>query len=297
LRIREKRLAIPLAIIFLLLMLSIQPAVQATEIIAENFDDMNYDNWETYGMVYNRTEDLYYPAKTANYSAADKTLKVTGPGGDWLRQLYSVAYINHSVNYGTWNFDLYVVDTPGHECVIHLLSDHYYPLEDENNISREHLNYSYLFVILTYGSWPDTTYNRPLIELWYINNGAHIVVDRYNVGPVGSTWSDRWTHFNITRDATGHFNIYLNGTLRLSGRPGVHNIPSGYFQFVAQTGQAIDNLVIDDAAVPYTTTTTTSTTEATTPPTGADLTPVLLTVGTVTLVVIVLLIVVYLRKR
>ena len=297
-RIREKRLAIPLAIIFLLLMLSIQPAVRATERVTEDFEDMNYDKWETYGMVYNRTADLYNPAKTANYSAADKTLRVTGPAGDWFRQLYSVAYINHSVNYGTWSFDLYVVDTPGHECVIHLLSDYYYPWEPENGISPIHLNYSYIFVILTYGSWPGTNYDRPLIEFWYLNNGIHIVVDRYEIGPAGSTWSDRWTHFDITRNAAGHFDIYLNGTLCLSGKPGVHYIPSGYFQFLGQTGQAIDNLAIYDYIVPPPPDTTVTTTEpTTTTSTGFNLTPVLIPISALELVVIVLLVVVYFRKR
>ncbi|NHI88844.1 MAG: hypothetical protein EAX87_04925 [Candidatus Thorarchaeota archaeon] len=293
-KIHEKGLGIPLVIIVLLLMISIQPAVRATELTADNFNDMNYDGWETYGTVFNRTEDMYYPANSANYSAADKTLRVTGPGGDWLRQLYSVAYLNHSVNYGTWSFDLYVVDTPGHECVIHLLSDYYYPLESENGISEKHLNYSYLFVILTYGSWPSTSYNKPLIEFWYINNGVHVVMDRYEIGPAGSTWSDRWTHFDITRDATGHFDIYLNGTLRLSAQPGVHYIPAGYFQFLGQTGQAIDNLAIYDYIVPHPPDTTT--TETTTNSTGSNLTPVLLAVSTIELVVIILLAVVYFRK-
>ncbi|MFW9835796.1 MAG: hypothetical protein ACFFEK_17470 [Candidatus Thorarchaeota archaeon] len=297
-KIQEKRLTIPLVIIVLLLMISIQPAVRATELIADNFNDMNYDGWQTYGTVFNRTEDKYYPANTANYSAADKTLRVTGPGGDWLRQLYSVAYLNHSVNYGTWSFDLYVVDTPGHECVIHLLSDYYYPLASENNISKIHLNYSYLFVILTYGSWPGTSYDKPLIEFWYIDDGRHTVVDRYEIGPTGSTWSDRWTHFDITRDDTGHFDIYLNGTICLSGRPGVHNIPLGYFQFLGQTGQAIDNLAIYDYIVPHPPYTTETTTEpTTTSSTGFDLTPVLLPISALELAVIVLLVVVYFRKR
>lgn len=278
-------------------MISMQPSVRAAELIADNFDDMNYDGWGTYGTAFNRTEDMYYPADTANFSAADKTLRVTGPGGDWLRQLYSVAYLNHSVNYGTWSFDLYVVDTPGHECVIHLLSDYYYPLEGENGISPIHLNYSYLFVILTYGSWPSTSYDRPLIEFWYINDGAHQVMARYEIGPAGSTWSDRWTHFDITRDDTGHFDIYLNGTLCMSARPGVHYIQSCYFQFIGQTGQAIDNLAIYDYVVPHPPETTETTTETTTTSTtGFDLTPVLLTVSIIELVVIVLLVVVYFRK-
>ena len=291
LKIQKKGLTIPLGIIFLLLIISIQPPVRAAELISDNFNDMNYDDWGTYGTVFNRTEGIYYPANSANFSASDKTLKVTGPGGDWLRQLYSVAYINHSVNYGTWSFDLHVVDAPGHEIVIHLLADSIYPTENSNEISGPYLKYSYLFIILTYGSWTD--YNRPLIEFWSFDDGAHRVISRYNIGPAGSTWSDSWTHFDITRNATGHFDIYLNGTQCMSVRPSVHFIPSGYFQFAGQTGHAIDNLVIYDYIVPH----PPDTTEPTTTSTGFDLAPVLLTISTIELVVIVLLVVVYFKKR
>ena len=84
----------------------------------------------------------------------------------------------------------------------------------------------------------------------------------------------------------------------MSERPGVHYITSGYFQFIGQTGQAIDNLAIYDYVVPPPSDTTGTTTEPTaTSSTGFDLTPVLLDVSTIELVVIVLLVVVYFRKR
>ncbi len=295
----QKRLVIPLAFIVLLFTISIQTPVEAVGLIYEDFEDMNYDNWGTYGEVFNRTENRYYPANSANFSASDKTLKVTGPAGDWLRQLYSIAYLNHSVNYGTWSFDLYMVDTPGHEIVIFLLADSIYPSSISNNISEPSMTYGYIFVILTYGSW--TNYDRPLIEFWYINNGVDNVIDRYNLGPSGSTWPGGWTHFDIIRNLAGHFYIYLNGTLCMSIQPPVHNIPSGYFTFGGQAGHAIDNLTIQDIPIPSETTeTTTSTSTSTstpTTPTQLDLTPVLLSISSIELVVIVLLVVLYFKQR
>ncbi len=297
-KMSQRSVFIPPVLILLLLTISIQTPVWATEIIFDDFDDMDYDGWGTYGTVFNRTEDIYYPANSANFSASDKTLKVTGPGGDWLSQLYSVAYINHSVNYGTWSFDLYVIDTPGHEIVIHLMADSYYPPSHSNNISKPSMNFSYCFVILTYGSW--TNYDRPLIEFWSFSNGIHQVIDRYDIGPAGSTWSDRWTHFDITRNPAGHFDIYLNRTLCMSVQPPIHDIPSGYFHFTGQTGHAIDNLLIYDVPLPLppeTTETPTPRPMPTTTTTEFDMTPVMFTISSIELVVIVLLVILYFKQR
>ncbi|MFW9848308.1 MAG: hypothetical protein ACFFF4_04165 [Candidatus Thorarchaeota archaeon] len=288
----QKRLVIPLAFIILLFTISIQTPGEAVELIYEDFEDMTYDNWGTYGEIFNRTENIYYPANSANFSAADKTLKVIGPTGDWLRQLYSIAYLNYSVNYGTWSFDLFMVDTPGHEIVIFLLADSIYPASYSNNISEPSMTYGYVFVILTYGSWPN--YDRPLIEFWYFNNGVSQVIDRYDLGPSGSTWPGGWTHFDIARNLAGHFYISLNGTVCMSIQPPVHNIPSGYFTFGGQAGHAIDNLTIHDIPIPSETTETTTTTTTTT---ELDLTPALLTISSIELVVIVLLVGLYFKQR
>jgi hypothetical protein len=271
------------------LQLTFQDSAIATELITDNFNDMNYDGWSTCATLYNRTDYRYYDAGAGNFTAADKTLKVNGSETTWELQYMNIAYINHSVNYGTWSFDLYMVDTPGAECVIHLISDHYNPNQAISTIPGPGMNHSYAFVMLTHDIGP--AYPQPTISLWKIVGSSHSILGNYLVGPSSYIWTNCWTHFDITRNSTGYFNIYVNGTLRISIQDTVFPI-SGYFAFEAQSGWAIDNVLIYDYIVPpppppeTTTTTTTS-----------DLTPLMIAIGAIELIIIITLIILYIRRR
>ncbi len=290
---KHRRLTTPLVAIVLLLVLSLQlpfqESVRATELSADNFNDMDYNGWGTYGTIWDRTESTYYPAGVGNFSAEDRTLKVTGPGGNWTRQSINVAYMNHSINFGTWSFDLFVVDNPGGEIIIHLISDHYNPPQHMSAIPGPYLNDSYCFMIATHNIGGN--YNRPMISFWRFDDGSIIHLDEYVVGPSTYTWTNCWTHFDVTRNSTGYFNIYINETLRIS-RQEHATIPSGYFVFAGQSGQAIDNVVILDYIVPH------PPSEPTTPPIpGLDLTAPLIIIGTIELIIIILLVVLHIRRR
>ena len=93
-------------------------------------------------------------------------MKVIEPAGNWTQQLYSIAYIYHSVTYGTWSFDIFV------------------------------------------------DYDRPMVVFWRFVDGHFSIIGRYFIG--SRPWTNCWNHFDVTRDSTGYFNIYLNETLILS---------------------------------------------------------------------------------
>ncbi len=272
------------------LQLPLQDPVKATELITDNFNDMNYDGWGTFGILYNRTDNKYYDAGVGNFTAADQTLRVNGSETTWDLQYMNGAYLNHSVNYGTWSFDLFIVDTPGAECVVHLISDHYNPATQYSTIPGPGRNYSYLFVMITHDI-DISYYQQPTIDFWRIDGTGHTSLGRYDVGPPSYSWNNCWTHFDVTRNSTGYFNVYINGTLRMSRQDNI-SIPSGYFIFAGLTGQAIDNVAIYDYIVPPP------------PPTEIyeiisllDFTLPLIAVSAIELIGIIVLIILYFRRR
>ncbi len=284
-----RRVTIPVLLMVLLLMISIQTPAEASKIIFDDFNDMNYDGWGTFGTIFTREENKYYPAGDGNFSAADGTLRVTGPAGNWTHQPFSIGYINHSVTHGTWSFDLFVVDTPSHEILVHLMADEYYPAAHSSLIPGQNLNISFCILIATDAILGDI--DRPMVVLLRINDGRLSIVDRHYIEP--RPWTNCWNHFDVTRDSTGYFNIFLNETLIISTHQ-PHDFPGGYFVFAGQTGQAIDNILINDIAIlppPEPTEITTIQT------TDVDLTSVMIGISTVELVVIVVLVLLYFKER
>ena len=291
---KQRRLTTLLVPITLLLVLSLQlpfqDPVKATELITDNFNDMNYDDWGTCGIMYNRTDRLYYDAGVGNFTAADQTLRVNGSETTWDLQYMNVAYLNHSVNYGTWSFDLFIVDTPGAECVVQLITDHYNPTTEISTIPGPGRNYGYAFVMITHdiGISP---YGQPTIDFWRLVGTQHTSLGRYDVGPPSYSWNNCWTHFDVTRNSTGYFNVYINGTLRMSGQDNI-TIPSGYFIFAGLTGQAIDNVLIYDYMLPPPPPITT-TLYLFLP----DFTLPLIAISAIELIVIIVLVILYFRRR
>jgi hypothetical protein len=292
--VKQRRLTTSLVAIALLLVLSLQlpsqDRVKATELITDNFNDMNYDGWGTFGILYNRTDYRYYHAGVGNFTAADQTLRVNGSETTWDLQYMNLAYLNHSINYGTWSFDLFIVDTPGAECVVHLIADHYNPRTQVSTIPGPGMNYSYLFVMITHDI--GGSYDRPTIDFWRLEASGRTTLGTYVVGPPSYSWTNCWTHFDVTRNSTGYFNVYLNGTLRMSRQDNI-TIPSGYFIFAGLTGQAIDNVAIYDYIVPPPP--PPAPPEPPTPP--PDFTLPLIAIGAIELIVIIVLVILYVRRR
>ena len=188
------------AVLFVLLLLYSQNphlgTVRASDIFADDFNDGNYDGWYTQGSLYNYSDRLWYE-NMGNLTATNNVLEALGDPGNESKGQYQRAYINSSVAYGTWSFDLYVVDN-GHDIWVNLLLDNTGPPEDATQC--------YFFII-------DSTSGACEFGLW--TGTYYFNLDTHGVEPTVLT--DSWTHIDITRNSTGRFDVYLNGTHTDSG--------------------------------------------------------------------------------
>lgn len=249
--VTQKRITTFFTLVALLLVLSLhlplQNRVTATEVFSDNFNDGNYDGWGTYGFYRNDTENLFYPA-IANFSAADQTLKATGPTGSFPWWTSNVAYISSSLAYGNWSFDVLVDDQNAGFIEIQIIADHYSPWRLYSAFPPPKMNACYSIEILTHAKsgWND----RPTIFLTKYVHPTFTTLDYYETGPSLSNWSTAWNHIDVTRNSTsGRFEVYLNGTLRLEASDNAITT-SNYFAFWAQSGQALDNVIFDDGIIP-----------------------------------------------
>lgn len=205
---------------------SVNQNTTAAEVLSRNFDDGNISDWTIYaidnGVPYN-----IYPG---NYSAEDGTLR---SGGDH----FNIALLNCSVAYGTWNFDVYVVDQPiDHEIVIPFILIEY--------TSELYLKQAYFFQVVT-GLYRGDDQPRLMVGKMSLSSSSHegrtaVWFDSF---PSDDIWG--WKHFVITRDDTNQFYIYMNGSLALSFKDGEHTT-CNQFGFSTRAGPALDNLNVSD---------------------------------------------------
>ena len=274
------------------MLLPFQGTVRAMEVITDNFNDMDYTGWDTYGMVgnYTTTPSTTSLAGAGNFSAADQTLKVTGPLGNMPYGYWSNAYIDSAVSFGMWSFDLYVVNVSRGYAWVTLWADHYYPREAWGAGTSSYMNESYEIWVYTrdLSSVSGLSYfDRPMITLERVHSGFATLRGEYAVGSPSDTWTNCWTHFDVTRNATGHIQVYVNGTLRISTLDYTDSI-TGYFMFTGQSGYAIDSVVISGyAEVP-------DIPDVLPPP---DFTLPLIAISAIELIVIIVLVILYFRRR
>ncbi len=295
--IKQRKLSfllVAIAVFCVVSMLSPFPdRVRAMTVITDNFNDMDYAGWDTYGYILNWTTSppKTYLAGSANFSAADQTLKVTGPLGNYTYSSWNNAYIESSVSFGQWSFDLYVVNTTLGMGYVRLMADHYYPAEYYSAIPGPYMNNSYEIWCYTrnltssIGSFVD----RPMITLERWLTGSGDIRASYSVGTPSDTWTNCWVHFDVIRNTTGHIMVYINSTLRIAIGDNLNPIP-GYFVFSGQSGWAIDSVVISGiSAIP------TIPTIPTEPP--PDFTLPLIAIIAIELIVIIVLSILYFRRR
>ena len=265
--------------------------VRATTVITDNFNDMDFAGWDTYGHILNWTTapPKASLAGSANFSAADQTLKVTGPEGNFTYSNWNNAYIASTVSFGIWSFDMYVVNTTQGYGFVNLMADHYYPVEMYSAIPGPYMNNSFEIWCYTRNlTAHNIPFDRPTISLERWVNGFGTLRGQYAVGSPSDTWNNCWVHFDVIRNTTGHIMVFVNGTLRISTLDSLSSIP-GYFKFTGQSGWAIDSVVISGTAdVPDTTNGDGD---------GLDLTLPLIAIVAIELIVIIVLIILYLRRR
>ncbi len=280
--VKRKIITTLFAVIALFLVLSIllplSDTVNATVVFTDDFEDGNYDGWTITGIYRNASDNLRYLIP-GNFTVVDGTLKAIGPVGNETHWLKSQASIPSSTAYGTWTFDLFIVDNPDGLIVFHIISDAIAPPETLSAFPPPHSTALYDLVITTHNL---TGESRPSIYLYRYLSMSFAVLDQEPLGSPFSILTNVWNHIEVTRNTTGYFNVYLNDTLKLSAQDN-HITTSNYFTFLAESGQAIDNVTIDADPV--------------SPSAPPEMTLILIGVSISAIAVIIILIVIYMRRR
>ena len=190
--------------------------VQAEVDWSDDFEDGDYDGWEV---------------KRGNWSAENGFLRVSKDGDINRPSTTSV---------GTWSFDVYVTPVPEHHVGFIFMSD-----TPVSYIPVDLLNFNgYLLYIYAFSDGSSST-----LDL-YSSTGSWIVKrELLEVYDVGMDLSYRWHHMDITRDDEGRICVYLNRKLVIDLVDTSCN-SSSFFQFLSQTGPAIDNIVVKDYVDP-----------------------------------------------
>ncbi|UCE09288.1 MAG: hypothetical protein JSW61_09945 [Candidatus Thorarchaeota archaeon] len=236
--------------------------VSADVVWSDNFNDGDYDGWTIYG--YNFTDVPFPVPSYGNFSAADNNLKATGP-------VYNYAARPSTVAYGTWSFSLDVVDTPMGYLVI-------------------------FFVVSNFSQFLTGITGYSLI----VHMDGDFNLKRHDgMPPIPTIGSYEYPgdlsglqEIDVTRNESGLFRVFINGTLRIEVEDSTYTT-SEDFCFAAESGPAIDDVVLSDTVdiEPTTTTTTTTGTDAN----GLPLELIVVVIGGAAVVVI--LVVVLLRRR
>ncbi|MHA1959702.1 MAG: hypothetical protein ACW99U_05700 [Candidatus Thorarchaeota archaeon] len=251
--------------------------VSADVVWSDNFDDLDYDGWTVLDGL---------------YSVEDGVLQGIGS-----YEYHNIQH-NSSVAIGSWSFDVY-----------HNYSDLFRRgLEDK-------IVYNIMADELVQGSLYDAGIVVP-------RNGYSLEFSIAGASRSTAMYFYRWTdgnrsdyidyisdplqhdnhqiHFStitITRDNSGHFEIYINGTLELEVDDAIH-ASSEVFGWSSMPGHAIDNLVIrDDPDYNITRTTTPTATSPTPTDGGIDMTMILLVSGGVAAIIVIVLVVWEVRGR
>ncbi|MHA2373804.1 MAG: hypothetical protein ACXAEB_12355 [Candidatus Thorarchaeota archaeon] len=189
----------------------------ATEVWSDDFNDGNYDGWTIEGI--NMTAD---PPELidGNFSVDDGLLRATGENG------WNLASHPSTVATGTWMFDIDSVASPTNHYFIFFMSD-------DIDISEGMPDgYSISIDITPYHDFTGFRIRK-------FTDGNVVVLGQYDTDQdvIGGY------HVDITRNSTGHINVWINGTHRIAVQDDSYST-SGYFRFSAADGPAIDNIVV-----------------------------------------------------
>ncbi len=197
----------------------------ATAVWSYDFDDGNLSDWAFYG----NQGTMPYTEEVGNFSAEDGALRATG-------DYFNIATVNSSVAYGTWMFDVDIVETSIHEIVISFLTVSW-------SIEANGLECYFLQAITgLYG-----TSAQPRLQV------GRVIPTSDSPAPRSVTWVGRypyddllgWKNFIITRESNGQFYIYMNETLIIGFKDSMYTT-CNEFLFGAKAGPAIDNIVVSD---------------------------------------------------
>jgi len=152
-----------------------------------------------------------------NFTAADNSLRATEAG-------WNFAIHSSTVAYGTWIFDVEATETTDDHFYVYIIS---------------YIGSNYRFSVFTdvFPGWTEGD------EFTLLKQQGATTISIAEYVPTADITG--WYHFEVHRNETGHFEIYINGILRMQV---VDNdiTQSSSFQFGTQIGPGIDNIEIHD---------------------------------------------------
>jgi pectate lyase len=154
-----------------------------------------------------------WTVELGSFSAIDNTLRATGTP--------SALRHDTSTTQGTWSFDVDI--TQGTAGI-----------------------YITLFADVMVAGICDSCYTLFVSNYQWqcqrATSGSNTVLDTYN--PTENIVG--WYHVDVTRDASGQFYFWINGTHRMDALDNIENT-ANYFGFWGDEGDALDNIVISDS--------------------------------------------------
>jgi hypothetical protein len=202
-------------LVLVILVTSFGPVPVSADVVwSDDFNDGNYDGWTIYG--YNFT---FFPPTPAvgSFSAADYTLKATGP-------VYNYAAHPSSVAYGTWSFSVHVAHTPMDYLIIFFL------VSDFSQFLSGITGYSMI------------VYMDGTFELKRHDGMPPVAtIASYDAPGELSGLQD----IRVTRSDSGQFRVSINGTVQIEEEDSTYTTADD-FCFAAESGPAIDNVVVSD---------------------------------------------------
>lgn len=193
----------------------------------DNFN-VGLDNWRIWG--FNESADPIV-STAGNFSNVDHTLRAYGE--EW-----NVAQHNSTVAYGTWSFDIDLVQTPRNHCLVAFISG----WEDTPPPGQELVidpSYSYGMIFAT-GEFRNQNTSFVLFRRSAGMTGVtDIATYDPDNDPESSGWHEGWYHIDITRDTRNKFKVFINGTLRMEVTDNSFTT-SEVFYIHAEAGIALD---------------------------------------------------------
>ncbi|UCE09164.1 MAG: hypothetical protein JSW61_09290 [Candidatus Thorarchaeota archaeon] len=212
--------------ILLLSVVSMPLESSATMVWSDDFSDGNYVGWTINGINMTAVPAVLVDG---NYSADDGLLRATGEGGGWI---WNLASHPSTVATGTWSFDINSPPTePG------LTHFYVFFISDDSDIAT---GIPDGYALKTEMIPDDHGFRGFILEKFAGNEDQQIAQYHTEQDVLGGY------HVDITRDSTGLFNVWINGTHRMSGQDNTHSA-SGYFRFSTPAGPAIDNVEVFDS--------------------------------------------------
>ena len=213
-----------------------RPSPIPSEVVwSDNFDDEDISDWQVFGVNYTEDADCYLPSSYDNFSVEGGILRSVGP--EW-----NFAGHNSSVAYGTWSYDIDLQVPDGYDhFAVPFISEQF----NEDWLSIGPRGEAYGLSIYPYDGE-----NEGRIFLLRASHDVNALeLDVYfSNNLIG------WKNIIITREPSGQFYVYLDGTLIMEAVNQDHTT-SERFYFFGKANPGIDNVTVSntidyDAAPP-----------------------------------------------